>query len=241
MTPKKLSLHCVFSLMLLLAACSQKKDELLPDVNLPDISSFASSPSDQFIVDSAAMTRVSRAHPYKGAGTACAHRGAHLHFMDTGSDYTVDMHAPADGVVLRITPCFNLGNGNDKYEVDIGIAKHNGQSLLFEFSLEPIAGLLCQSNADFYKQFILVSQGQTVQKGQVIARLYKKGGVGGDATHVHFDLQDMLSEDFHCPNIFTSAITAQFATHYGTETCNGTAFPATFCYQPAAGEDLTAL
>jgi len=240
MTPKKLALHCLFSLTLLLAGC-EKKDETLLGANLPDISSFASSPSDQFIIDSSSIAHVSRAHPYKGAGTSCAHQGAHLHFMDTGFDYTVDMRAPADGVVLRITPCFNLGNGNDKYEVDIGIAKHNGQSLLFEFSLEPFAGLLCQSNSDFYKQFILVSQGQTVQKGQVIARLNKKTGVGGDATHVHFDLQDMQSGNFHCPNIFTPAIAAQFGTLYGAETCSGTPFPATLCYQPAAGEDLTGL
>jgi hypothetical protein len=230
---------------LVLAACKGNGNPPPPMPafgNLPDVSSFAASPSDQFIVDTAALAQVSRAHPYKGAGTSCAHTGAHLHFKDTGADYRVQFRAPADGVVARITPCFDLGNGNDKFEVDVAIASHNGQPLLFEYSLEPFAGLQCQANPDFYKQYIFVSEGQTVKKGDFIAILLKKGGTG-DATHVHFDLQDMQSGAFHCPNIFTSAIESAFAAVYGNETCSGVPFAPTdgFCYKPATGEDLTGL
>jgi hypothetical protein len=244
MSPKTTWAFLLFALVL--AACKGKDNPPLPMSafsNLPDVASFAASPSDQFIVDTAGLSKVSRAHPYKGAGTSCPHTGAHLHFKDDVSDYRVEMRAPADGVVARITPCFNLGNGNDKFEVDIAVATHNGEPLLFEFSLEPFAGLQCQSNADFYKQFIFVSLGQTVKKGDVIALLLKKVGIGGDATHVHFDLQDMQSGAFHCPNIFTAAIESSFAGVYGSETCSGAPFgpSAGFCYQPAAGEDLTGL
>jgi hypothetical protein len=244
MSRKTTSASLLFALVL--AAC-RGNDNPPPPMpafgNLPDVSSFAASPSDQFIVDAAALAKVSRAHPYNGAGTSCAHTGAHLHFPDTGLDYRVEMRAPADGVVARITPCFNLGNGNDKFEVDIAVATHNAEPLLFEFSLEPFAGLQCQSNPDFYKQFIFVSLGQTVKKGDVIALLLKKGGIGGDATHVHFDLQDMQSGAFHCPNIFTDGIESSFAAVYGSETCILVPFgpSAGFCYQPAAGEDLTGL
>jgi hypothetical protein len=229
---------------LFLASCSAKKEESLPPSvfsNLPDVSSFASSPSDQFIVDAAGLMQVSRAHPYKGAGTSCAHSGAHLHFKDTGSDYRVEMRAPADGVVARITPCFDLGNGNDKFEVDLAVALHKGEPLLFEYSIEPFAGLQCQANPDFYKQFIFVSAGQNVKKGDVIALLFRKGATGGDATHVHFNLQDMFSGNFYCPNVFNDAVEASFSGVYGSETCAGVPFGPTFCYQPAAGEDLTGL
>src|SRR5688500_4829477 len=90
------------SALVALALCSpacSSDDEAL---DLPEISSFASSPSDQFLIDSTGLALVSRAHPYKGAGSGCAHEGAHLHFEDTGSDYTVDVFAPVAGTISRV-------------------------------------------------------------------------------------------------------------------------------------------
>ncbi len=76
------------------------------DATLPEITTFFTTPSDQFILDSAGLAKISRAFPYKGASTACAHSGGHLHFTNVGAPYTVDIIAPAAGTIGNVDPCY---------------------------------------------------------------------------------------------------------------------------------------
>lgn len=224
-------------------SCSDKEDStnLTNNSEYPSIHSFTTTPSDQFIIANVDMKKVTRAHPFKGAGLSCSHQGAHLHFKDSIHNYTVNIYAPADGTITRITTCYDLGNGNDKYDLALAFAKDGGNDVLFCYSLEPFAGMLCTGNPDAYKQYILVTLGQKVKKGDVIARLFKEGDVGDD-THLHFHLQNDKTGTFHCPNIFNAAISSAFQKLHGNENCSGTAFGSTgLCYLPGAGEDLTGL
>lgn len=209
----------------------------------PDISSFASLPSDQFIINSEGISKVSRAHPYKGASTSCSHAGAHLHFTNDGAPYTVDIFAPADGVINRIDKCLDIGT-SDRYGFTLAFARSGSNVISFEFSLEPMDGHPCSpgygGNPDFFTPYILVSEGQEVSKGDLLGRLLKTNN-GSDNTHIHFHLLKEGPYTFHCPNIFDAAITSTFGSLYGGETCSGSSMPATFCYCPDPGEDLTGL
>lgn len=227
---------------LLLNDCGSKKSDSSATLNLPDILDFASSPSDTFVVDSTGQTKVSRAFPFKGTGSACAHAGAHLHFTNTGAPYLVDLIAPADGVITRVESCVVV-NSNDRYGVNLTFAQTGGKNVTFSYSIEPMDGYHCSggvqgSDNGAYAPYILVQEGESVTKGQVIARMYKPNN-GSDGSHLHFHLQTEGNSGFQCPNIFDSAVTTTFASLYGTEDCSGTDFGApTFCYQPGAGEDL---
>jgi hypothetical protein len=206
---------------------------------LPDIASFASNPSGQFFLNAAGFEMVSRASPFNGGGTACAHQGAHVHFRGMGTSYTVDLFAPADGIIRLVTPCLNIG-ATDRYGFSLEFARDGADPLVFNFSIEPQDGTPCGANPDCYKQYIFVEDGQEVKKGQVLGQMYKTP-LPSDGAHIHFDVQNERTGQFYCPNIFQSSVVMEFASHFGSDTCRGTAYPATFCYQPAPGEDLTGL
>jgi hypothetical protein len=206
---------------------------------LPDISSFAAEPSEQFFLDADGFDMVSHASPFNGHGTACAHQGAHVHFRSTGSDYTVDLFSPANGIIRLVTPCFNIG-ATDRYGFSLEFARDGDDLLVFNFSIEPQDGTPCATNMDAYRQYIFVKDGQEVVKGQVLGQMLKTAAPG-DGAHIHFDVQKERAGSFHCPNIFGSSVVMDFASHFGTDTCAGTPYPATFCYDPAPGEDLTGL
>jgi hypothetical protein len=229
----------VLSSSIFLANCGSDSDE--ETLNYPLISQFASSPSDTFVLDSTGQAKVSRAFPFKGTGSACAHTGGHLHFTNTGAPYTVDLFAPADGVIDRVEQCVIVGD-NDRYGVSLAFAQVDGKKVTFEYSIEPMDGHLCSGGAQgvdngAFAPYILVHVGDSISKGQIIARMYK-ADTGGDDSHLHFHLQTEGDSTFHCPNIFNTAVTSTFAGLYGSETCSGAAFGATFCYEPGPGENL---
>lgn len=211
--------------------------------SFPDISSFGSLPTDQFIIDSVGLSKVSRAHPFKGAATSCPHTGAHLHFTNTDAPYTVDIFAPSDGVISRVDKCMDIGT-SDRYGFTLAFARTGSNIVSFEFSLEPMDGHPCSSgyggDANFFTPYILVTEGQEVSKGDLLGRLLKTNS-GNDSAHLHFHLLKEGPYTFHCPNIFNSTITSTFGSLYGAETCSGSTMPATFCYCPASDEDLTGL
>lgn len=207
-----------------------------------DISTFVSSPSDQFFLTPSGLAKVSRAFPYKGTSSGCAHSGAHVNFTNTGAPYTVDIIAPAAGKIGRVDKCKYIGS-TDRYGVTLNFASSNGEIIAFDFSIEPHDGYLCSGGNDgsdngFYHSYIFVDEGDKVSKGDVIARMYKSNS-GDDGAHVHFNLT--YGDSTACPNIFSSAVTTTFSSLFGTENCNGSSYPATFCYLPGSGEDLTGL
>lgn len=231
-------------LSLLLCSCKKKSTLATTALTLPEISTFATTPSDQFILSATGLAKVSRAFPYKGTLSTCAHQGAHLNFTNSGAPYAVDLIAPAAGTISRIDPCYVL-SGSDKYEVSMKFATSGDEAVSMDFSLEPQHGYLCSggvsgSDNGFYSTYIRVTEGQTVAKGDVIAQMYKSNS-GDDGAHIHFNLRVSGRSAFACPNIFSSTITSQFGALYGGETCSGTSMPSTLCYLPDSTEDLTGL
>jgi hypothetical protein len=206
---------------------------------LPEIASFASNPSDQFILDSDGMAMVSRTYPFIGSETTCAHRGAHTHFQGTGSQYTVDLYAPADGIIRLVTTCFNIGE-TDRYGFSLEFARIGNDLLVLNFSIEPEDGTPCAADPNVYKPYIFVGEGEKVKKGQVIGQMLKTA-LPSDGAHIHFDIQNERTGSFHCPNLFTQSIVNSFSSKFGNDVCGGIQFPDTFCYKPGPDEDLTGL
>lgn len=228
----------VFILALPLINCSGSNSIDVSNLNLPAISDFYETPADLFFIQEADMAKISRAIPYLGSGTSCAHPGAHVHFTNSEAPYTVDIVAPFAGVISDVTTCLDIGT-SDRYGVDLIFATNGDDNVAMHFSIEPLDGHHCSDADDdpeFYSQYILVTEGEEVAKGQVLARMVKFDN-NDDGTHIHFD----LNNGSHCPNVFNQTITDAFQAVYGESTCNGVELPATFCYEPSDGEDLVGL
>ncbi len=220
--------YFLITILIVLMGCSMDSSNGGSNVELAEI---ISNPSDQFIIDSNGLAKVSRATPYIGANEPGAHAGAHLNFTTEGTPYLVNIYAPVDGKISKISNCYDLGNGNDKYGIVLAFATHKGSRVSLSLSLEPFGGYLCQDDGDYYNKYIFVAEGQSVKKGDVIAKLYKPDAQS-DSTHIHFHVSSKLSGGFHCPNIFTPSINSDFKNVSGGKP---------LCYQPAEGEDLTGL
>ena len=116
----KINILLVCFLLALFSNCKDKDSS--GGSSLPNLSEIIDNPSDQFILDSQGLEKVSRAFPYKGAASDCAHEGAHLHFKSEDNPYEIKVYAPTDGIISNIDNCYDLGNGNDKFGIAIKIA-----------------------------------------------------------------------------------------------------------------------
>ncbi len=207
--------------------------------SLPEISSFTTNPSRQFILDSAGLAMVSRTYPYFGIGSSCPHTGAHTHFRATGSQYTVNVYSPTDGIISMVTNCLNIG-ATDRYGFSLAFARSGIDTLDFDFSIEPQDGHPCATNIDIYKPYIFVTEGEEVKAGQVLGQMLKTA-LSSDGAHIHFDIRNERTGSFSCPNIFEQSIVDSFASLIDPNACGGISIPKTFCYKPGPGEDLTGL
>ena len=208
--------------------------------DLPDVGLFEAHPSDRFPVD---IEQIAGGHPYMGVNSDRPHAGAHLHFENVNerwpkngdpSDYPA-IYAVADGVVSRVDHCFHLGEGNDRYGLDLAFAKGStGAAYHFCYSIEPMVG---EPSQRFYERFIHVRQGERVRKGDVIAHMYSPPGANG--THVHFHLTIEKQNGFLAPAIFTPAVVEEFhAKCNGFRAYNGgTTLPACMGYRITAEEN----
>jgi hypothetical protein len=209
--------------------------------DLPDISSFLTSPSDRFLVD---LNEITGGHPFKGAGSPSPHAGAHVHFDNSGnrwpkggdepSNYPA-IYAVADGTIGRLTTHFPLSGGNDRYGFDLAFAHHrSGATCWFSYSIEPMAP---EPSEGFYKKFILVREGHRVRKGDVIAFLYTPPKVGG--CHVHFHLMVDGIKGFLAPAIFTPKVVQRFHDRCQgfREHNSGTSIPPYMGYRLGAEEN----
>jgi hypothetical protein len=187
-----------------------------PSTDLPDIAAFSSSPSDQFIVD---IGYIDAGHPFKGRRATEPHQGAHVHWDNSlnlwpqgGSapqNYPA-IYAAADGIVDRIDYSFPVG-ANERYGIDLAIAKSGTETVNLCYSIEP---MIPEPSTDFYKQFIMVSEGQEVMKGDIIAYMYLPPGAG-IGSHIHFHLQQKNAGDFLAPAIFSDTLVDAFAARWG--------------------------
>ena len=65
----------------------------------------------------------------------------------------------------------------------------------------------------FYRQFITVTQGQKVRKGDVVAHMYCPPGVKD--VHIHFHLMVDGKKGFLAPAIFSPDVVRQFHAKWG--------------------------
>jgi hypothetical protein len=206
---------------------------------LPDIQQFRTNPSDRFLVD---IPTIISGHPFKGRRANTPHIGAHTHW-DNGlstwpqggtspSNYPV-IYAVADGYIERIDYKYPVGS-TDRYGVDIAFARNSSEVFLFNYSIEP---MVLEPSVDFYKQFIRVTLGQHVNKGDTIAYMYlpPTGGIG---SHIHFHLQQIGRNNFLAPAIFDSSVVDSFYVRWAGFGMDGaTAMPSCMGYMLDADEN----
>jgi len=210
-------------------------------LELSAIAAFLEKPSDRFLVD---VEEISGGHPFKGVGSEFPHAGAHVHFDNTASDWPKNGESPenypavyavADGVVSRVDTHFPLQGGNVRYGVDLTFARdRSGSECRFCYSIEPMSP---EPAEGFYETFLLVTKGQKVRKGDVIAYLYTPPGVGG--CHIHFHIMIDGKRGFFAPAIFSDEIVRQFHDRAGgfKEFNQGGPLPACMGYKIRAEEN----
>lgn len=203
-----------------------------PNASLPDIHYFQAHPTDQFIVN---YDVIGSGHPYKGKGAVTPHYGGHVNFEKMYQNWPQGGAAPsnyppiyavADGVAGRITKSFRVGN-NDRYGINIIIAKDGDANWEFEYSIEP---MLPEPSPDFYLPFMLVKEGNSVKKGQVIGYMYLPHT--DNNSHIHFELINTKTQQFAAPAIFTPVVVKAFYDHWanqGFDSDGGRANPIPIC------------
>ena len=157
--------------------------------NLPDISSFLTTPSDRFYVD---FDDMADGIPYMGENVSTpnkAHAGLHIYFSNNGEipeGSSVQSYPPvyaiADGVVTSVSPYGVQKTGNIQYSILMEVARDDGESIAVVYSLEPFI-VVAEGTLD---DFILVEAGQEVKKGDVIAYMYTPVGSNNAHIHSHF-------------------------------------------------------
>jgi hypothetical protein len=205
----------------ILCACSNSTSET--SSNLPDISTFSNSPSDQFIVD---MNVIADGHMYRGKNANDPHTGAHVHFKsnsgaspdwpeDTLPDAYPEIYAFADGTISKIDTYYEVTNAEKthcRYGITLDFAQQNGQTIKMSYSIEP---MIDPGDETYYMNYIKVNDGDTVYKGDVIAYMY----LSTEATinkdhHIHFNL--IKSNATQAPVLFTNDIMSQFVEKIST-------------------------
>lgn len=207
---------------------------------LPDISVFQAHPSDRFLVD---LDDFTSGHPFKGTNSVQPHAGAHINFDNSGNlwpkggtepaNYPA-IYAVADGVIGRVDFRFGLRGGNDRYGVDLTFAVDaTGKECHLCYSIEP---MIPEPSEGFYRRFIVVSQGQKVRKGEILAYMYCPPGVKD--VHIHFHLMVDGKRSFLAPAVFSPDVVKQFHTKWGGFGGDGEmTMPACMGYRVGAEEN----
>jgi hypothetical protein len=229
----------ILSLLLAGAACclfdtdSEEEDQT---VDLPDISVFLSTPSDQFIVD---IELLDSGNPFLGERCAEPHPGAHANWHNDETtwpdglapDQYPAIYAPADGYIYRVDYSYGVGL-NQRYGFDLAFATRSDSTCLFCYSIEP----MCPEPApDFYRDFILVGEGDEVAKGDLLGYMYIPTNT---ISHIHFHLLLEYGDSFMAPAIFTQALVDSFHAHWGIfGEIQGVPIPSCMGYMLAAEEN----
>jgi len=203
------------------------------EIALPSLLHFQTNRSDRFPID---IPFIDAGHPFKGRRALSPHQGAHVHWDNSTntwprggtavSNYPA-IYAVADGVVDRVDYTFRVG-ANDRYGVDIAFAQDGSQVYVFAYSIEP---MIPEPAPDFYRPFILVSRGQRVSKGDIIAYMYLPPGAG-IGSHVHFHIKPKNTSLFQAPAIFSEALVDSFFARWNTfanDTDGTTSVPMPSC------------
>ena len=183
---------------------------------LPELSDFIANPTDQFLVD---MVYVNSGHPFLGQGTKQPDNGAHVHFSNAGNQWPEGtavtdfpaIYAVADGYVNKISPWEPVGGKNYKYDIWFVIAQKDGTAVRFLMSIEPMTN---PGDSSFYEPFIVVKEGQSVRKGDVLAYMYLESNNDNDGPHIHFSVAPEREEQ-QAPAIFTDDLVEAFHNNWG--------------------------
>ncbi|MDP7195333.1 MAG: hypothetical protein QF864_03970 [SAR202 cluster bacterium] len=201
--------------------------------SLPNITHFAKNKSDRFFVD---FDDIVAGHPYVGARSPSPHNDAQVYFSNTDqrwinakkpSDYP-PIYAVADGYInLPEISFYNVVDHSDSdppwwhvaYAFTLKIAKNDNNYVEFIYQMEPymIPGIIDKPN-DFYKQFVLVTNGQYVKKGDILAYMYVPSfsemvGDKGTSSHIAFSLIKQ-PRTVYVPAIFSEEVVSKFADVY---------------------------
>jgi hypothetical protein len=207
--------------------------------DLPGRPQIQANRSDRFLVD---VQYVAAGNPFKGRRANTPHQGAHVHWDNTSNAWPAGGTAPAnypaiyavvDGYIDRIDHTFPVG-ANHRYGIDIAFAREGSTIYTFCYSIEP---MVPEPSADFYRPFILVSRGQRVRKGEIIAHMYLPPGAG-IGSHIHFHVKPSNAELFMAPALFTGAVVDSFSAQWGAFGNDGaTAMPSCMGYMLDADEN----
>lgn len=210
-----------------------------PYPGLPTLAQVQANRSDRFLVD---VQYVDAGHPHKGKRAITPHQGAHVHWDNTANAWPSGGAAPSnypaiyaatDGYVARIDYKYPVAP-NDRYGIDIAFAREGATVYLFSYSIEP---MVPEPSADFYKQFILVTPGQRVTKGDVIAYMYLSPGAG-IGSHIHFHIKPNNADLFLAPAVFADTVVDAFFARWGIFANDGsTSMPSCMGYLLAAEEN----
>jgi hypothetical protein len=97
--------------------------------------------------------------------------------------------------------------------------------------------MIPEPGLDFYRRYILVSAGQRVKRGDIIAYMYLPAGAG-IGSHIHFHVQASNGGAFLAPAIFSGDIVESFHAHWNGFGRDGTkSMPACMGYLLDADEN----
>lgn len=209
--------------------------------NLPDITAINTSPSDTFLTSLAEFVPsglVEGVEPMPGSNSppSCYHPGAHVVFTSSSTRQTVNIYAPLDGVITNVDKCFPTDGiySDQQYKIHMAYAQRDGDVFELELGMEPMAGKLCDGDADYFSPYIFVIYGEEVHKGQLIGSMVLEPG---HQAHIHFNSK--YRGVFMCPDIFNSSVINQIDDHY-LGSCEGNDYSSvsvgTICYLPGSGE-----
>ncbi len=200
---------------------------------LPDISYFATNKSDRFFVD---FEDIVAAHPYVGANSPRPHNDAQVYFSNTDlrwlnatkpSDYP-PIYAIADGFInMPEMGFYNVVDHSNSsppwwhvaYVFTLKIAQSDGNFIDFIYQMEPyMIPELAGKSKDFYKQFILVENGQFVKKGDILGYMYVPSfeemvGNKEASSHIAFSFIKQ-PKTVYVPAIFSEQIVKKFGEIY---------------------------
>ncbi|MBR61861.1 MAG: hypothetical protein CL904_04280 [Dehalococcoidia bacterium] len=205
--------------------------------SLPDITYFATNKSDRFFVD---FEDIVAGHPFVGARSPRPHNDAQVYFSSSDprwrdakdpSDFPA-IYAVADGYINMSALWFYnvVDHSNSEppwwhvaYGFTLRVATDDGKFIEFMYQMEPyMIPELVGKTKDFYKQFIVVDDGQFVRKGDILGYMYVPSfdemvGSKFGSPHIAFSFIKQPST-VYAPAIFTEDVVRKFGDIYRNPT-----------------------
>ena len=164
---------------------NQSQSSGLTIQTLPDIKEFITNKSDRFFVD---FEDIIAGHPYVGKRSPRPHNDAQVYFSNTDprwreatkpSDFP-PIYAVADGIIELAQgngSYYNVVDHSDSdppwwhsaYLLKLKFAQNNGNVVSFLYQME---GYVIKEDENFFRDYILVENGQVVKKGDILGYMY---------------------------------------------------------------------